>query len=1133
MKFEEISAPSISLRIKPKLTKEKLKDCDILAIKFGELYGEFELYFPNDKINIIPLSLADVNELSRLLSSGRAILASITDIAPDGSAALNVVYFSGEQIEMGDIEIGIDETIQARLGKNTLDDAAEFLLRESIIKHGNKTYFVIVAGAASDAYLKSEDSPSEDGFNDSLCKEDNSGIVFRNFAILGKDIRFSLSEKDKGDGEYIYFASKIRRSANIRRDPAARLACGNLRFIDWTRTGKQSVIAKRQLDKLISENDSYLRKWDEFGDIEGELLLERARKVGIIPFCIKNDDRDGYVTLQCVNLSAIQKEMLNEKIELDAVFEDEIPTFLNDQNMKFKEYALEFSSDNEYEDYLGERNRNKTSKEKKNANNKKDDTIDRNINNEIISNYDFNSATGEIRYKTIQSPKGKWLIYSITGEIAQIKRRMIARRYIQTGRAANPNLGILIEENGQIPPTIQPPKLKIMTSFVKNKLGKNFTLAQEKAIDIALNTPDIALIQGPPGTGKTTVIAAIVERLNEESDKRKNISGNVLLSGFQHDAVENMIDRLSINGLPVPKLGQRPGELEGSNLTRFEEELSIWRQTIVDKLKKKNPQLSESVEEQNVRNLCIQYLHSPTYGSAIALLETVLKLSPITIGEDLRNRLKIELNTLKTSHTDNKNPKLLITRGIRVTEVAFMDDGPERAGDALYALKDDLQADEKELLIRAEKGECNSEILRGLKILKGRLMNFYTPAPEFQMPKPRDTIISLCEEAIECIRTNGTSMRDKKSAALAEFLTELECDPTGVLDSIKDYCFAFAETCQQSVNKNMQRMKGVRTGTDSKMEFDYVIVDEAARVSPRDLMIPMAMGKRIILVGDHRQLPQLIDEKVAAIMESKSFERAGGVSDEDNTGNEENEWIKKSMFEYLFTERLQKLQESDGIVRTVTLDRQYRTNKLLGDFISQNFYERFNPNEKFESGRDDKDFEHDLPGTKGKFAAWLDVPRELGGISYSGTSLFRHAEVDCICKKLKDWIEHDNKRTNDPKKRFSFGVISFYKKQAEEIEKRLGKKFIDTVGEKRLRIGTVDSFQGMEFDVVFLSLVRTGKKSFGFLELYNRLNVGMSRQKRLLVVVGDAKHYDTDTARARVPALYEFLKLCKEKGVVL
>jgi hypothetical protein len=127
----------------------------------------------------------------------------------------------------------------------------------------------------------------------------------------------------------------------------------------------------------------------------------------------------------------------------------------------------------------------------------------------------------------------------------------------------------------------------------------------------------------------------------------------------------------------------------------------------------------------------------------------------------------------------------------------------------------------------------------------------------------------------------------------------------------------------------------------------------------------------------------------------------------------------------------------------------------------------------------------------------------------------------------------------------SFGVISFYKAQAELIKKQLDKITDD---DRKLRIGTVDSFQGMEFDVVFLSMVRTmpqdwksrndeaekqARSLFGHLCLYNRLNVSMSRQKKLLVVAGDSGLLQSDLAAEFIPGLVDFFKLCKIEGRVL
>ena len=71
-------------------------------------------------------------------------------------------------------------------------------------------------------------------------------------------------------------------------------------------------------------------------------------------------------------------------------------------------------------------------------------------------------------------------------------------------------------------------------------------------------------------------------------------------------------------------------------------------------------------------------------------------------------------------------------------------------------------------------------------------------------------------------------------------------------------------------------------------EYETVIVEEASRLSPMDLMIPLSQGRRrIILVGDHRQLPHIYNEEVLESIDTSKMKDL----DMDN--------IKKSMFEYL------------------------------------------------------------------------------------------------------------------------------------------------------------------------------------------------------------------------------------------
>jgi len=261
---------------------------------------------------------------------------------------------------------------------------------------------------------------------------------------------------------------------------------------------------------------------------------------------------------------------------------------------------------------------------------------------------------------------------------------------------------------------------------------------------------------------------------------------------------------------------------------------------------------------------------------------------------------------------------------------------------------------------------------------------------------------------------------------------------------------------------------------------------------------------------------------------------------------------EKSMFEYLFG-HLKELEAKDGIRRLITLDTQYRMHPLLGDFASRQFYEQYG--EGFKSGRPEMDFAHALSGIEGKAAVWLDVPRRFGPETACNPSYKRVEEAKMIARHLGQWLKED------AGKDLTFGVISFYGAQVAEINNALKREGVDLEkinagGKERVKIGTVDSFQGMEFDVVFLSVVRSpansrgletapegdealqkaARRVFGFLTSEHRLCVSMTRQKKVLVVAGDSGLVRTPLGRAAVPALgafYDLCQECQEKGVIL
>ena len=255
-----------------------------------------------------------------------------------------------------------------------------------------------------------------------------------------------------------------------------------------------------------------------------------------------------------------------------------------------------------------------------------------------------------------------------------------------------------------------------------------------------------------------------------------------------------------------------------------------------------------------------------------------------------------------------------------------------------------------------------------------------------------------------------------------------------------------------------------------------------------------------------------MDEEICETIYSR---KDSGLSE-----GEQRKLYELSLFEHLFY-RLKELEKQDGIKRTVTLDTQHRTHPLLGDFATRHFYDEHG--EHYGSSRPASDFSHNLPGIENKAAVWLNVPADKGAEEPMRPSFQRKAEAEAIAGKLAEFAASADGR------KFSYGIITFYKAQLAAINDALKKRQIPDSA--RVRVGTVDSFQGLQFDVVFLSVVRSNRNAdFGFLRSVNRQCVSMTRQKKALIIAGDADFCTAEEARksGNIPALADFCDLCSE-----
>lgn len=1133
-----------------------------------EMIGDNQFKFIT-KDNVIDFSIVDKNDAKLIMESFNrhfyclANVTSCSDTIEEGKVFfLHIGFFYNLQ-RWGKTPVILSDEMKSNIEKKYVKgrETLEQVLDENFkLSDGVSSYFAYTSGKyyygseeqdeneVEDAdkgeilspEVKTEESAASENESEKeekLDKEKIEQIIEKEkqkkdtLVIYGREFYIYVSIQGDKFNEKLYVEKIGKRKQNV---PMMRMAEGTLEFFDHN-----SILSKKVKETLESTK-GYLDLWNQYAEQEGNLLLEEVRKVGLITV------NRGAATFDSEGIHLPYSGLTKEAEELIAndtylFFSDEIPVYLADREMTWSDYRT-------------------LSKEAR--------QIGYSINKGVQVRVNKRKNGGFIiEAEDCQLPKQKYISLSIWGDERQIARREDARKRIADGKAANPALGLILE--GQLTEELSAystrKKIMPLSSFVKKKIFKHDpTETQKKAIDIALNTPDIAIIQGPPGTGKTTVITAIVERLNELCDKREKVNGQVLITSFQHDAVRNIIERLRINSLPTIKFGKQ-NRAEEEDLTR-ERVIEEWCEEYIARLNEKNPELIETEKRNRLSRLHNLYLIYPSDKNTLEFLQCAKEINN---DVELDKKISRMIESISVSGGDKTSELLMLIRRLRTTKEGFMDDGADNADYLLQNLEDmginqSIPENRKVFDILDEAAMCygkepGEELLEKFCDVKTYLLDKCVPKPSYKKEVPNEEVSNIYKQINQSVKKH----QDEKAAILADLLKELRTNRSEVERSLEHYLFVYSATTQQSEGVEIKEAKGINKYSDEHPEYETVIVDEAARVSPTDLMIPLAQAKkRIILVGDHRQLPHIYDEEVF-----ESMKENGETVDMNN--------IKKSMFEYLL-EKARELEKIDNIPRTIVLDAQYRMHPMLGEFVNEVFYQ---PNdEQFASPMPASNYQQSI-SKKTLPLEWYDFPDNYGKEHKEGTSRVRDCEADFIVEKIEYYLKLEEG------KNLSYGVITFYSEQVKSIKRKLKNKLGDDA--KRVRVGSVDAFQGMEFDVIFLSVVRSndkkpivridknskpepinydylekykgidkkqidkkteeykewelyrdkvGMQNYGFLISENRLCVSLSRQKKLLIVVGNTEMFCKGEwgriAEVCVPGMKRLYELCKGENVI-
>ncbi|MDF2067729.1 AAA domain-containing protein [Bacillus sp. Cr_A10] len=315
---------------------------------------------------------------------------------------------------------------------------------------------------------------------------------------------------------------------------------------------------------------------------------------------------------------------------------------------------------------------------------------------------------------------------------------------------------------------------------------------------------------------------------------------------------------------------------------------------------------------------------------------------------------------------------------------------------------------------------------------------------------------------------------------------------------------------------------------DNYPVFDVVIIDEVSKATPPELLLPMLKGKKIILVGDHHQLPPLVGED--------TLDETLKVILEESDSFEEKDELKKLLKESLFERLFKNLPKSNKTMLAI----QYRMHESIMETITPFYAEE---NYRLQCGLVDSDTvrDHLLDShyvKRSDHLIWMDIPNERSYFEEKvkdGKSRFNQGELNTIRDVLMDLDKATESAKSEGRmgldERKSIGVISFYGEQVKRIDRLIQQE--TNFKNLTFRTGTVDKFQGMEMDVIILSMVRNNKDNnadIGFANDYRRLNVALSRARELLVLVGSTEMFTQRAKRKDAREMYSgLLEVVKNK----
>jgi superfamily I DNA and/or RNA helicase len=710
------------------------------------------------------------------------------------------------------------------------------------------------------------------------------------------------------------------------------------------------------------------------------------------------------------------------------------------------------------------------------------------------------------RFQNFCFPKGK--ILQVRVNTYQLRKQLEAVLTLQNMPVGEHSNLIKLFENRKRVQWHEPNKINKLDWIVLTDDNRSGAKEQRNFVKQAVETPDFAILEGPPGSGKTTVILELICQLAKQEQR-------ILLCGSTHVAIDNVLERLH---------EKRNGE------QTLIQKFNILPVRIGDENR-----INEDVKEFQIDNLIKDHQISQDL-----LLDVANLVCGTTIGILQHPYFKNRKAGYYKNIPQFREPivpefdYLIIDESSKTTFQEFL-------VPALYAKKWILAGDVMQLSPFTDREQIVAN-LESLQLKDGKtlpkeyqLAVFYLHKlleitrygkNKFVLPVPQQVIIAFADEF------NFRKIKEKEISFFDNEISRLELTARDIIiideNILKENIFKLPEThailryenwqtSEHAFIHNFWQNKGNNFKLrikDKELENSFEIVENTNQFLKEkswaeEIAWRVDREHQLRLLGESKtqNYRKAIEELIPLSLDKEDIETRINTIATIAFPSILESLIKgiPARFKQTETTISKGFNQQELKHRRTVLTYQHRMHPEISRFPREQFYKKEGALLDLENPKPIDQLRQWNYTRYSKRNIWIDVKGKT-------VRNYNEDEAKVLISELEKFIEFAGNNQQPERKEWTVACLTFYKGQEARIRDRLqklsGKETafsnfnIEKNGKKiKIKLHSVDKFQGHEADIVFLSMVQTRKD--GFMDNPNRLNVAITRAKFQLIIIGD------------------------------